>query len=112
MASLGYEKGSFRRVSENVLEFMLVNRIESGSGYINVKVLLDGDDVTGKSTMKIGAQEARRAKPYMYVNSYYNDRVLITIELDEPVKQDLHRVKVSCSVEMLGSYSAEFEAKV
>ena len=107
--SLDFVKGSFRRAGENVLEFKLVNHIESGSGSISVKVMLDGDDVTDKSTMKIGAQEARRVKPSMYVTSYYNDPVLMTIELDEPVKRDLHKVKVTCYVEMLGSYSAEFE---
>ncbi len=109
VASLDYMKDSLRRVSENSLEFRLLNHIESGSGYINVKVLLDGDDVTDKSTMKIGTQEARQAKPYMYVTSYYNDQVLVTIELDEPIKRDLHKVEVTCYVEMLGSYSAEFE---
>ncbi len=110
--SLDFVKGSFRRAGENVLEFKLVNHIESGSGSISVKVMLDGDDVTDKSTMKIGAQEARRVKPSMYVTSYYNDPVLMTIELDEPVKRDLHKVKVTCYVEMLGSYSAEFEETV
>jgi len=110
--SLDYVKGSFRRASENVLEFKLVNHVESGSGSISVKVLLDGNDVTDKSTMKIGTQEARSVKPSMYVTSYYNDPVLMTIELDEPVKRDLHKVKVTCYVEMLGSYSAEFEETV
>jgi len=111
-SSLGYVKGSFRRVSENALEFKLVNHVESGSGSISVKVLLDGNDVTDRSTMKIGTQEARRVKPSMYVTSYYNDPVLVTVELDEPVKRDLHKVEVTCSVEMLGSFSAEFEETV
>jgi hypothetical protein len=112
LMSLDYVKGSFRRVSENVLAFKLVNRIDSGSANINLKVLLDGEDVTGKSTMKIGGQETRRVKPSMHVTSYYNDLVLVTIELDGPVKRDLHKAKVTCSVEMLGSYSAEFEETI
>ncbi|MFQ6095545.1 MAG: hypothetical protein ACE5NN_05330 [Candidatus Bathyarchaeia archaeon] len=111
-ASLDYVKDSLKRVSENVLEFELINHIESGSGYIGVNVLLDGKDVTEKSTMKIGEQEARQVKPYMFVASSYGDRVLFTIELDEPIKHDLHKVKVLCDVEMLGSYSAEFEGTV
>lgn len=110
--SLDFVKGSFGRAGENVLEFKLVNHVGSGSGSISVKVLLDGDDVTDKSMMKIGTQEARRVKPSMYVTSYHNDPVLMTIELDEPVKRDLHKVKVTCYVEMLGSYSAEFEETV
>lgn len=111
-ASLNYVKDSLRRVSENVAEFELINHIESGSGYISVKVLLDGNDVTDKSTLKIGVQKARQVKPYMLVSSNYGDRVLLTIELDEPIKRDLHKVKVVCNVEMLGSYSAEFEGTV
>lgn len=110
--SLGYVKDSLRRVSDNVLEFKLVNHIESGSGYIGVKVLLDGEDVTDESTMKIGTQEARQVKPHMFVTSSYGDHVLLTIKLDEPIKRDLHKVRVTCNVDMLGSYSAEFEGTV
>ena len=110
--SLDFVKGSFRRVGESALEFRLVNHVESGSAYVNVKVLLDGNDVTTKSSMKIGTQEERQVKPSLYVTSYYNDPVLMTIQLDEPVRRGLHKVEVTCYVEMLGSYSTEFEETV
>jgi len=110
--SLDYVKDTLRRVSQNALEFGLVNHIESGSGYVGVRVLLDGKDVTEKSTVKIGAQEVRQVKPQMFVTSYYGDGVLFTIKLDEPIRRDLHKLRVLCNVEMLGSYSAEFEGEI
>ena len=76
--SLDYVEGSLKRVDEDALEFKLINHVESGSGYIGVKVLLDGKDVTDKLTMKIGTQEARQVRPYMFVTSDYGDEVLVT----------------------------------
>lgn len=110
--SLDYVEGSLKRVDEDALEFKLINHVESGSGYIGVKVLLDGKDVTDKLTMKIGTQEARQVRPYMFVTSDYGDEVLVTIKLDEPIKRGPHKVKVVCNVEPLGSYTAEFEGTI
>ena len=110
--SLDYMKESLGRVNEKALEFKLVNHVASGSGYIRAKVLLDGEDVTEKSVMKIGTQEARKLKRDMFVTSYYGDSVLFTIRNDEPIAHGLHKVRVLCDVEMLGSYSAEFEGTI
>ena len=110
--SLDYVKDSLRRVSEKVLEFRLVNHVASGSGYVGGKVLLDGEDVTDKSTMKIGTQDARQVKRDMFVTSYYGDQVLFTISSDEPIKRSLHKIKVVCDVETLGSYTAELEGTI
>jgi len=110
--SLDYVEESLIRVNEKALEFKLVNHIASGSGYIQAKVLLDGEYVTEKSVMKIGTQEARQVKPGMFVTSYYGDPVLFTIGNDEPIAHGLHKVRVLCDVEMLGSYSADFEGTI
>jgi len=110
--SLRYVENSFRRIDENTLEFKLVNNIESGSGYVDVKILLDGKDVTDKSTMKIGTQESRKVSQYMFVTSNYGDDVIVQIKLDEPIEKGVHNVKVICNVEMLGTYTAEFKGSV
>jgi hypothetical protein len=110
--SLDYVEESLIRVNEKTLEFKLVNHIASGSGYIQAKVLLDGEDVTEKSAMKIGTQEARQLKRDMFVTSYYGDQVLFTISSDEPIKRSLHKIKVVCDVETLGSYTAELEGTI
>ena len=111
-ASLDYVEDSLNRVDENTLEFKLINHVDSGSGYVGVRVFLDGEDVTDKSTMKIGTQKARQVRPYMFVTSDYGDQVLVTIKLDESIERGLHKVRVVCNVEMLGSYTAEFEGTV
>lgn len=110
--SLGYVRDSLKSPNDSALEFKLKNLIDSGSGYIGVKVLLDGRDVTDRSTMKIGGQNATQVKPYMFVTSNYGDEVLVTIKLEGPKKRDLHKVNVICNVEMLGTYSTEFEGRV
>jgi len=110
--SLRYVENSFRRIDENTLEFKLVNNIESGSGYVSVKILLDSKDVTDKSTMKIRTQESRKVSPYMFVTSNYGDDVIVQIKLDEPIEKGVHNVKVICNVEMLGTYTVEFKGSV
>lgn len=110
-SSLDYVEDSLKRVDYNLLEFKLINHIASGSGFINVKVLVDEKEVTNSSTMKIEEQEATKVKP-MFVTSSYGDKVLFNIKLDEPLKHGYHKIKVDCGVEMLGSYSVKFEGTV
>ncbi|RJS85216.1 hypothetical protein CW702_01465 [Candidatus Bathyarchaeota archaeon] len=110
--SLRYIEGSLRRINENSIGFKLINYIESGAGYINLKVLLDGEDVTEESSIKIGGQEERKVKPYMFVSSNYGDEVAVTISREKPIRKGPHKIKVECTIDMLGFYSTEFEGEV
>jgi hypothetical protein len=105
--SLDYVKDSLKRKNSSRIEFMLINHIASGSGFIDVKILVDDKEVTESAMMKIGEQEATEVKP-MYVTSNYGDLASVIIKPKETLKHGYHKIKINCNVENLGSYSVEF----
>ena len=110
--SLTFIKESLKRLNENTFQFKLVNNVGSGSGGAGVRLLLDGRDVTERSTVKIGSQEAKPMKPYMYGSVAYGDEILFTIKLDTSIKPGLHKIQLVCDIGGGESFSAEFEGTV
>jgi len=110
--SLTFVKESLRKLDESTLQFMLKNYVGSGSGGAGVKLLLDEKDVTEGSTVKIGSQEARQMKPYMYGSVAYGDEILFTVKLDTPIKPGPHKIRLVCDIGGGETFSAEFEGTV
>jgi len=110
--SLTYVKESLKKLNESTLQFKLVNYAGSGSGGAGVRLLLDERDVTERSTIKIGSQEARPMKPYMYGSVSYSDEILFTVKLDTPIKPGLHKIRLVCDIGVGVPFSTEFEGKV
>jgi len=110
--SLTYVKESFKRLNENTLQFKLINYVGSGSGGAGVRLLLDGRDVTERSIIKIGSQEARPMKPYMYGSGAYGDEILFTVKLETPIKPGLHKIRLVFDIGGGESFSAEFEGTI
>jgi len=110
--SVIYLKESLKRVDERTLQFMLVNRVDSGSADVGVKILLDGRDLTTRSTLRRGSGEPRPVTPRMYITSTYGDEFLVTVGSDAPIKPGLHKIDVTCEIDYLGTFSTGFEGTV
>jgi len=112
MMSVVYLKESLKRVDKKTLQFTLVNRVDSGSADVGIKILLDGRDLTTRSTLRRGSGEPRPVTPHMYITSIYGDEFLVTVESDAPIEPGLHRIEVTCEIEDFGTFSAKFEGTV
>lgn len=110
--SLIYLKKSLKRVDERTLQFKLVNGIDSGSADAGVTILLDGKDLTTRSTLRKGSGEFRPVKPFMYIISTYGDEFLITVKSNAPIELGPHKIEVICEIDNLGTFSAKFEGIV
>jgi len=110
--SIVYLEESLKRMGEKILQFRLVNRIDSGSADVGVKILLDGRDITTRSTLRRGSGEPRSVTPHMYITSTYGDEFLVTVESDAPIEHGLHKIEVTCQVDYLGTFSARLEGTV
>ncbi len=116
--SLSYVKGSLKNVDKDEdgiadhLQFKMINYIGSGSAYVSdFKVLVDGEDMTDKATLKIAGQAPKPVKSLTYVTAYYGDEILVEIKHDGKIKPGLHRVELSARIEWY-PISVKFEDTV
>jgi hypothetical protein len=92
------------------LQFILLNKVDSGSANIGVKLLIDGVDYTDRATIRIEDQQPQKLGPYVYVSTGYGDKCFIEVDHGGKVKPGKHKVKVIVDTPV-GSYTTEFEDK-
>ncbi len=116
--SISYVKGSLKNVDKDNdgvadhLQFKLINYLGSGSASVSdIRVLVDGKDVTDKTTFKIGDKPPKPAKSLNYVTAYYGDEVLVEIKHDGEIKPGLHKIEVSAKIDW-ETFNIEFEESV
>ncbi|MGQ9515414.1 MAG: hypothetical protein ACUVTL_10290 [Thermoproteota archaeon] len=90
------------------LQFAIINRVDSGSASIGIKLSIDGMDFTEKSTLQIGSQKPQKLGPYLYISTNYGDRCIVEVDHAGKIKAGKHKVKIMTNTPV-GTYTSEFE---
>ena len=93
------------------LQFAFINRVESGSASIGMKLLIDGTDFTEKATLQIGNQKPQDIGPHVYISTNYGDRCIVEVNHEGKMKPGKHKVIITASTPV-GLYTSEFEDTV
>jgi len=115
--SIPYVSSSMKNIDKNGdgvpdhLQFALINRVESGSASIGMKLLIDGADFTEKATLQIGSQKPQNIGPYVYIITNYGDRCIVEVNHEGEIKPGKRKVRITASTPV-GSFTSEFEDTV
>ncbi len=110
--SLPFVEGSLTRIDDKTLSFKLVNYVGTGSATVRIRVLMDGEDVTSKTKVRIGSEERSITQP-MVVYSSYGENIEFIISSDKPIPAGKHKFRVEISVEspIWTTITTEFEGE-
>ncbi|HID90912.1 TPA: hypothetical protein EYP44_03025 [Candidatus Bathyarchaeota archaeon] len=95
-----YSKGSLKNLDKDGdgipdhLRFKLVNLRGTGGIRLSIKVLVDGRDVTSKTTIQVADQKPRPIKPSIYVYSIYGDELTFEVRHGGEIKAGPHKVRL------------------
>ena len=81
--SIGYEKGNMKNIDKDgdgkneTLYLKMTNRAGSGSVTADLRIYVDGIDMTEATTMQIAERPPEKVKPSMYLYSNFGDTCLL-----------------------------------
>jgi hypothetical protein len=102
--SIAYEKGSMKNIDkdgdgkDDTLQLRMINKVGSGSVTADLKLYVDGMDMTEATTLQIAERNPERVKPSMYLYSNYGDTVLMEIKHDGKIGLGHHKVSLQATV--------------
>jgi len=103
--SIAYEKGDMKNVDRDgdgkneTLQLKMTNRAGSGSVTADLKIYVDGIDMTEASTIQIDERPPEKVKPSMYIYSNYGDAVLLEIKHNGKIGPGRHKVSFHATVD-------------
>jgi hypothetical protein len=115
--SVIYEKGSMKNVDkdgdgkDDHLQIAMINRAGSGGVTADLKVFVDGIDMTDSTTLSISGKPPQKIRPAMYVSANYGDRVVLEIKHDGKIGPGNHKVKLQATVDWQ-TFTQEMEDRV
>jgi hypothetical protein len=93
------------------LQFAIINKVDSGSASIGIKLQIDGVDFTDKGILQIGNQKPQKLGSYIYINTDYGDTCVVEVNHGGKIKAGKHTVKIMVNTPV-GTYTSEFEATI
>jgi len=82
----------------DTLQLRLTNRVGSGSVTADLKLYVDGIDMTEATTLQIAERTPERVRPSMYLYSNFGDTIVMEIEHDGKIGPDHHKVSIQAKV--------------
>jgi len=102
--SINYVKGSLKNLDKDGdgvwdhVEFKLVNQMGSGGVLVeNLKILIDGEDVTAKTYLTVGGGRGR-IKESMYVYSMLGEEITFEVEKEGGLSDEPHEICLKAKI--------------
>lgn len=102
--SVAYEKGSMKNIDKDgdgkneTLQLKMTNRAGSGSVTADLKIYVDGVDMTEATTLQVDERTPENVKPSMYLYSNYGDTVILEIKHNGKIGTGHHKVSFQATV--------------
>jgi len=112
--SIAYEKGNMKNIDkdgdgkDDTLQLKMTNKVGSGSVTADLKLYVDGMDMTDAATLQIAGRNPERVKPSMYLYSNYGDAILMEIRHDGKIGLGRHKVSLQATVDW-EAFSSDIE---
>ena len=103
--SIGYEKGNMKNIDKDgdgkneTLYLKMTNRAGSGSVTADLRIYVDGIDMTEATTMQIAERPPEKVKPSMYLYSNFGDTVFLEIKHNGKIGPGHHKVSFQATVD-------------
>jgi len=109
-----YVKGSFAKIGDSVFEFGIKNTEGSGKVKISPFVFLDGEDLTGRSLIKINNQNFKKIDQAIDLDITMGEVITIRMEPAKTIPPGAHTIKILINVmyPLWTSFETEFKVKI